>query len=227
MIENNVFITGASGGLGLELAKVFVENNFRVFGTGTNIDKIESAKKSLGSSKFNLFQCDNRDEKTTLKILNLTPKLDIYVNNAGIYLEGLPVDNTCERIQSVINTNLIGSIITTRIVLSKMQSQEGGIIVDINSNVSLISKQKRSVYTAAKKGFDAFMECIQLDYPKIKFVSIYPAGMKTELHSSSGNPRSDYHKFLDPKLVSHEIVKNLLLGESFIQTKQYFERDRI
>lgn len=227
MTQKNVFITGASGGLGLELAKVFVENGFCVYGTGTNVDKIESAKNSLGSSEFHLFLCDNRNEKTTLEILNLTSKIDIYVNNAGIYLEGLAVDNTFEKIESVINANLIGGIITTRLVVSKMEIQENGIIVDINSNVSLIPKPNRSVYTASKKGFDDFIECLKLDYPKLTFVSIYPAGMKTELHFSSGNPRSDYDKFLDPKLVAHEVVENLLLGKPFIQTKQYFERDRI
>lgn len=224
--KKNVFITGTSGGLGLELAKEFVENGFCVFGTGTNLERIESAKKYVATTNFHIFNCNNNNEAETAEILSQIISLDIYINNAGIYLDGIVTNNSIQKIKSVIETNLIGGIISTQLVLAKMEKQGYGIIVDINSNVSLKPKSNRSIYTAAKKGFDDFIDCVKLDYPQLKFVSVYPAGMKTDLHAKSGNPHSDYDLFLDPRVVANQIVQNLLLDSSQIKTKQYFERER-
>lgn len=226
-IENkNVFITGASGGLGLELAREFIKQGLNVFGTGTNLAKIELAKKNIDSDRFKIFQCKNSDSDKTLEILDRMNSVDIFISNAGSYIDGKVVDNSAYRIESVINTNLIGGIITTRLVLEKMQIQGRGVIVDINSNSTLISKPNMSIYTATKKGFDAFIQCSKLDYPLLKFVSVYPAGIQTNLHAASGRQHRDYFLFLDPKIVAKEITDNLLLNDSEIRLKQYFDRNR-
>ena len=128
MEKKVVLITGASGGIGKEIAKMFCENGATVIISGTKTKVLNALANELDNNvkiiDSSLDKINDFEEK--LNSLNLS--VDILVNNAGVTKDGLLIRMKDEDIDSVLNLNLSSMIKLSRIVLKNMMKKRFGRI---------------------------------------------------------------------------------------------------
>jgi NADP-dependent 3-hydroxy acid dehydrogenase YdfG len=214
--NKNIIITGASSGLGLELARQFVQHGANIFGTCNNPDNIKAAVDTINSERFKLVQCDAADVLDSAFFFNSVGKIDILINNAGVYVEGKSTSSNPAIINNIIQTNLVGAINSTNLALPKMLESNIGIIYFVGSSCAIETKENRSIYASSKAGLKSFAEHTRKDYAStnIQIMELYPQGMQTKLFENSGKPRP-----LD-KLMPIEKVATLIL--TTMEYSQYF-----
>lgn len=189
-----VVITGASEGIGKALSLEFAQRGFFVWLVSRNAEKLEPVKEQIIScgGKADFVTCDitSYDEVCVLieEIRKKTDCIDILINNAGLWLEGEIINNSYEQIRSVIETNLIGSILITKALLPVVKVSHHGRIVFINSLAGIEPNGDWPVYTASKYGLRGFVDSMRLalENTGIDVLSIYPGGVGTGFYKNAG-----------------------------------------
>jgi 3-oxoacyl-[acyl-carrier protein] reductase len=121
-------------------------------------------------------------------------RLDILVNNSGVY-EFNPIEQvTEENFHRMFNINVLGALLTTQAALKHMSA--GGSIINIGSGVSRLTPPNSAVYTATKASLDAITGVLsrELGSRKIRVNSINPGVVETEGTRSAGIIGSDFEK---------------------------------
>ena len=161
-----VVITGSARGLGLEMAKCFRGKNFNVVISDIFKKDLESAKKELlkvsGLGDIDYFECDITKENNIIKLINNVKKkygtIDFWINNAGINQPDKMIwDMNYEEIDKIINTDLKGTMIASRLIAKVMIEQNSGSIYNVEghgSNDAIIPGL--SIYGTAKRGLTYF-----------------------------------------------------------------------
>ena len=132
-------ITGASRGLGLELAKVLYKENYKLILVSKNKDKLFELEKIFNSNKIMLLPCD-LSNLSELEDLVLTIKNNIYnmqdfdnpsliINNAGISSYNLFQEENLSSLTSIINTNLLSHMYLTSSFISNLISKKAGLLL--------------------------------------------------------------------------------------------------
>jgi len=215
--DKKVLITGGSEGLGLSLAKVLVEKGCLVNIAARNAGKLKAASDSINSINLKTFLCDVSDFKSVNELATEIGSIDILINNAGIWTEGNVVDNKYEDIQSVINTNLLGTLYVTKAFLPVMIKKNRGFVINVSSTAGLTGRQNFSVYSASKWGVKGFTESLKLDLAKtgIKVIGFYPGGMNTAMYEKAGFSK-DVSKWMNTDEVARYLVYILENSDSFL-----------
>lgn len=190
-MENKVvLITGASRGLGAEMAKQFALNGYKV---AINYNKSKTQAETLVNELNNqgytamCVQADisNASEVNVMikSVIKTFGHIDVLINNAGVCGYNLLIDETENSIQNIINTNLIGTINCTKEYVSHMLSRECGKIINISSVWGLYGASNESIYSASKGGIIAFTKAIakELSYSNINVNCIAPGVVDTEM----------------------------------------------
>jgi len=154
-----VLITGCSSGFGLEIAKYFLERNWKVVATmRTPREGILTPSENLCILPLDVTKPESIDAAITA-----AGPIDVLVNNAGIGLlnavEGVPMDVVHE----IFETNTFGVMAMTRAVLPQFRERRSGVVVNVTSSVTLKSLPLVSVYTASKAAINAFTESLALE----------------------------------------------------------------
>ena len=120
-------------------------------------------------------------------------KLDVLVNNAGVYAFGSLEQLTESELQRQFGTNVFGPLLATQAAL-KLFPDEGGSVINIGSGVSRIAPPQSVIYTATKSALDAITQVLSKDLGarKIRVNSINPGGVETEGVHSAGFLGSDF-----------------------------------
>ena len=125
-------------------------------------------------------------------------KLNILVNNAGIY-QFAPLESVTEKLfHDHFNLNVLGLLLATQEAV-KLIGPEGGSIINIGSGVSTINPPNSSVYTATKAAVDSITGVLakELGPRKIRVNSINPGMIETEGTQSGGFTESDFRKWVE------------------------------
>ncbi len=141
-------IIGASRGIGLSTAELFLKEGAKVIGTYNN-------NKPKGK-KIDYYKLDitNREEVESFveKIIKKYEKIDILVNNAGITADALTRKMSYEQFDAVISTNLVGTFNVTRLIGPHMQENQSGSIINVASIVGVYGNIGQANYAASKSG---------------------------------------------------------------------------
>ena len=179
----NIVITGGSDGLGKTLATYLAgDNNIIILATNEQRLK-EVADQNNCSYKV----CDVRDyatvETTFKEIINDCGKIDVLINNAGLWIQEELDSNDADRIQSVVDVNLLGVINCFKSVIPYMKQNRDGLIININSQAGINHKAERVVYNATKWGVTGFSKSLQDEVAKygIRVTNVMPGMMKTDM----------------------------------------------
>ena len=210
-----ILISGGSDGLGKAIAKKLVPNN-QVVILAHNRTKLEAAAKELGCDFVEAEMTDfNSLQSAVDQTISKYQKIDVLVNNAGIWIEGQLDQNDPSKINEIINVNTTGTIFLTKAILPHFRSQKTGLVINIISQDGLGAKKDRSVYHASKWAITGFTKCLQEDLceEEIKVTAIYPGLIKTNLFQKSGVDR-DLTEALDPAELANVVdyVINLSPG---------------
>lgn len=142
-------ITGASSGIGLASARLFVKNGFKVYGIARGI---------FSYPEFACLNCDVNDAEKMQKImediLSNEGFIDVFVNCAGFGMAGELVNSDLKTLQSLFSTNLTAVAVNTAMVGKIMKKQGFGKIINISSLASIFPVPYQAGYSATKVGVD-------------------------------------------------------------------------
>lgn len=216
ILENKTaIVTGASDGLGREVALKLGEQGVNLALIARNIRKLEEVKKRIKGVKVEIYSCDIKNlseiKLTVKKISEDFKGIDVLLNIAGIWQKKMPVEEIEEQIISdVIATNLTGLINLTRLVIPFLKKQSNAGIINISSMTGVKFPPGQSVYAATKWGVRGFTEVIREDLrgTSVKVSGIYQAGVKTNMFFKTGEKFSEsvYEKFMEPKDLANIII---------------------
>ncbi len=151
-----VLLTGATGGIGEEIAKSFIVQGAFVVMSGTNQEKLEKLSTKLGSSNT-ILPCNLSNESEVEALFEKAEELaggqiDILVCNAGITRDGLILRMKNEDFSQVIDINLKSTFILNRNAIKKMMRRKYGRIINIASVVAQSGNPGQANYVASKSG---------------------------------------------------------------------------
>jgi len=149
----NVIITGASGGIGSEIVKNFINNGYFVIGL-----YFRHKPKLISGAEF--FKCNLANEKeinTTLtSIIKKFKQIDCLVNAAGVSQFKQIQDVTGKDFDKIVNINLKSAILVSKFVAKNMIFNKSGKIINISSMWGNVGASVESVYSASKGAINTF-----------------------------------------------------------------------
>ena len=188
-MNKTALIIGSSTGIGAEVARALYNEGFSVAITYNKSRKeAKRLSKQLGDCPY--FHCDIKDfnemsvlYETAYKELG---RLDAVVNCAGIAYSGLLQQMSEKDIREVIDTDLVGTIFSTRYAASYMVKQHSGTIINISSVWGVRGASCEAVYSAAKGGIISFTKAMakELAPSSIRVNCISPGVIKTGMLDS-------------------------------------------
>ncbi|NTG49097.1 3-oxoacyl-[acyl-carrier-protein] reductase [Agrobacterium rhizogenes] len=156
-------VTGASGGIGEEIARLLHKQGAIVGLHGTRVEKLETLAADLGD-RVKIFPANlsNREEVKALgvKAEEELGGVDILVNNAGITKDGLFVRMSDEDWDSVLEVDLTSVFLLTRELTHPMMRRRYGRIINITSVVGVVGNPGQANYCAAKAGMVGFTKSL-------------------------------------------------------------------
>jgi NAD(P)-dependent dehydrogenase (short-subunit alcohol dehydrogenase family) len=155
------FITGASSGLGRELAELLLQRGDRVAATVRKSDALHDFVAKYGERLW-VATLDVTDGVAVRNAINRAfaelQRIDVVVSNAGYALFGAAEEVGDAQIERQIDTNLLGSIQVARAAIPNLRRQGGGRIIQISSSVGQAAYPTMGVYAATKWGIEGFYE---------------------------------------------------------------------
>lgn len=166
-MDKTVVITGASGGIGSEIARVFAKNGWNVaimyMNSADEAKKLEKELISYGSRTY-CRNCDVRNIKEVEDFFTLAEEnlgvIDALVNNAGVALQKLFCDVTAEEADRIFDINVKGSFNCTKAVLPSMIRRKSGKIVNISSMWGICGASCEVHYSASKAAVIGFTKAL-------------------------------------------------------------------
>jgi 3-oxoacyl-[acyl-carrier protein] reductase len=198
-------VTGASKGIGAGIAKALAAEGASVVvnysSSKEGADRVVQEITAIGGKAIAV-QGDVSKLADIQRLFAETKKaygkLNILVNNAGIY-QFAPLDAVTEDLfHNQFNLNVLGLLLTTREAV-KLFGPEGGSVINIGSGVSTILPPNSSVYSATKAAVDAITGILakELGPRKIRVNSINPGMIETEGVHTAGFADSDFRKWVE------------------------------
>lgn len=179
-----VLITGATSGIGKEMAEVLATNGFKVYGTGRNI------KNATGSENLEYSCMDVRDQesvdKVVKQIIENDGNVDILINSAGVGIAGALEEIPFNDIYNTYETNLFGIIRVTKAVIPHMRKNGGGLIVNVSSIAGRVALPFQSIYSSSKFALECITEALSIELRNfgIKVCMIEPGDYKTNVNQN-------------------------------------------
>lgn len=210
--NKNCFITGATGGLGREIAKQLIQNNCNLFLTARSEQKLKKLKSELDEINTNNYKiiystCDlTKDyqiKKTIKSIRKSLHHVDILVNCAGIFQIKSISQASLEDFDKILAVNIRAPFLFCKEFSLDMMKQKWGRIINIGSSSSYSGFKNGSIYCSSKHAMLGLSRSLfaELKEHNVRIYSVSPGSMKTKMARLSKD--QDYETFLSPA----EVVK--------------------
>lgn len=171
-------ITGGSRGIGKATAKIFTEHGYEVFlPSRQELDLLDTAS------------VDRFIER------NSTESIDTIINNAGINEIGLLEKIPDSQLERMLMTDLISPIRLLRGLIPQLRKSPVGRVVNIGSIWAVVSKEGRSIYSAAKNGMHGITNALALELSDVGILvnTVCPGFTMTELTEKNNTPEQIAH----------------------------------
>ena len=184
--EKMVLITGAAGGIGSAFAKAMIEAGAKVACCDIHQEGLEHLKETLGENAFPFYlNMTERDtfQATVEEIAQITGRIDVLINSAGINKREGFVDVDEETYDRIMDINLKGAFFLTQVVAPYMKAQGAGSIINIGSHNTGAILGGVSVYGASKSALMSLTRSQAVEWAKynIRANCLSPGHIKTEL----------------------------------------------
>ena len=188
-------VTGASSGMGKEIARLYLAEGAVVYGIDLNKERLDVAAKEFSNADFHPLVADISQvevvENILEEIIKSAGRIDVLVNNAGIMDDMLPVGEVSDQLwNKVLAVNLNGPMYLTRKAVKQMLEQGGGNIINIASIGGLYGSRAGAAYTVSKHGLigltknTAFMYALK----GIRCNAICPGAVATNIGETMRSP---------------------------------------
>ena len=171
-----VLITGATGGIGRAICKLFLQNGAELFLTNISQESLEQFADELNAFgkennivvKVHYKSCDLCNANAIVELVKTANSemngLDVVIGNAGMNIDTLTLRMTDEQWQKVLDVNLTANFILSRESAKIMMKQRYGRIINMASIVGLIGNIGQANYSASKGGLIAMTKCFAQEY---------------------------------------------------------------
>ena len=185
-----VFVTGASRGIGKEVALKYAENGYNVvINYASDKTDVKSLKKEFEEKNVETIieKADvtnsNQIEELVKKAIEKFGKIDVLVNNAGITKDNLLMRMSEEEFDKVIEVNLKGTYIVTKAVTKYMMKKRSGSIINLSSVVGVAGNAGQTNYSASKAGIIGFTKSVakELASRNIRANAVAPGFIETDM----------------------------------------------
>jgi len=199
-------VTGASSGMGLGITRALLDRGYRVV---ANSRTISQSRKLKPSANLVLVDGDIGKKETAVKVVDAALKhfdrIDLLVNNAGIYMPKPFTEYTPEDFETMIGTNVAGYFFVTQQVVAQMRKQKSGHIVSISAIVAEqpLAGAPISLPVITKSTLPAFSRALAMEFVAdgIRANTISPGAVDTPMHAND----------------DHEVLKKLSPAGRLIQ----------
>lgn len=186
-------VTGASRGIGREIAKQLARNEIQVIANYNHSEKEAIAlKKELEKENIviDIVKADVSKREEAQKLVQFTlkkyQKIDILINNAGISEYKIFTDETDEDWNRVINTNLYSAFVMSQEVIPNMIHYKNGCIINISSIWGMVGASLEVLYSISKAGMNGMTKALakELGSSNIRVNAIAPGSINTEMNAN-------------------------------------------
>lgn len=199
-------VTGASSGIGREIAQLLAQRGARVFGTARNP---KSAKPVPGVEIVRMDVTDDASVSEAIQgIVQKAGPIEVLVNNAGYGLTGALEETTLKEARDQFETNFFGVLRVTNAVLPRMRQAGYGRIVNISSVVGFIPAPFMGMYTASKHAVEGYTETLDHEVRQfgVRAVLVQPAYTKSNLAQNEKTAQANLEAYAVHRQRMHEVV---------------------
>ncbi|MDM8177829.1 MULTISPECIES: SDR family NAD(P)-dependent oxidoreductase [Olivibacter] len=202
MKKQTIIVTGASSGIGKEVARHFLEKGDHVVINSSTAEKLREIYHELGAGENLAMMAGNvSDRKTGKKLaaiaLDRFGSVDVLINNAGIF-ETKPFLQVDEAyLDRFLNTNLKGTFFTTQAVIPQMLKQRNGVVINIGTPLvnHALGGLPISAQMASKGAIHALTIQLAAEFGKnnIRVNTIAPGTIRTPMHGNKADESATLH----------------------------------
>jgi len=204
-----VLLTGASRGLGRDMALTLAGAGATVLCAGRTVKELEATARAIAKKggKAHVVPLDITDEAAVREqvetLIRRHRRIDVLVNNAGVIHRSNIVDTATEDFRKVIETDLIGQFVLAREVGRHMLTRKYGRIVNISSVMAILGRASVAGYVSAKHGLVGLTKNLAVEYgPHVTANAIAPGYIRTELNVPL-QKNKDFSAMLEQRTASH------------------------
>ena len=231
--NKNCLLTGATGGLGTEIAKTLLDYKCNIFLTSKSSIKLKKLQNELKTKNDNnckiKFQTGDLTKISDIKkIINKIRKefksIDIIINNAGIFQSKPISKSTLEEFQNIFEVNVKAPFIFSKEFSRDMKKNKWGRIINIGSSSSYNGFSEGTMYCASKHALLGLSRSlyVELKKDKIRTMCISPGSIKTNMGKQ--DKKQNYKTFLDPKEVAEHIVYSVNFDKELVSEELRLNR---
>ena len=182
-----VLITGASSGIGKDMARILAKKADELVLVARNVEKLEEIKKELEKdAKIEIISKDLSIEENCKEIHNQVQNVDILINNAGFGDCGNFTKTSLEKDIRMIKTNIIAYHILTKLYLTDMKEKNSGKILNVASIAGFMPGPLMATYYATKnyvvKLSEAIREELKKEHSKVQISILCPGPVETNFN---------------------------------------------
>ncbi len=216
-----VWVTGASSGIGAEIAKQVAERGAKVILSARSEDKLKEVQKGLSNVEAHLILPLDLNESSNFEslveqVLAKYNRIDVLVNNGGLSQRSEVHETPIEVDRRIMEVNYFGNVALTKAVLPVFRKQKSGQFVVISSIAGKFGFFLRSAYSASKHALHGFYESLMLEeeHNNIKVLIACPGKINTPISMSALNAEGKSHGVMDHNqetgMPVNECVRHLL-----------------
>ena len=189
MEQKIILITGTNSGFGWLTAKSCAALGHKIYGTmratnGRNADKVKELVKQPNIEVLDMELTNEKSVTDAVKtILEKEGRLDVVINNAGVYATGIAETFTADDLEKVMDVDVIGVWRIIKAALPQMRKQGEGLIVNISSVAGRFSFPFQAVYNGAKFAVEGLTEGLHYEVRPlgVDVVMVQPGAFPTEV----------------------------------------------
>ncbi|MBE7039161.1 MAG: SDR family oxidoreductase [Ruminococcaceae bacterium] len=218
-------ITGASSGIGRDIARVLSEMGYDIIAVARRIERLEELKKEL-KTNVEIISLDVTNEEECRKLALRASEIDVFINNAGFGVFGDFCSTDLDAELKMIDTNIYGMHILLKLFLKEFKKRDSGYILNVASLAAFFPGPLFGAYYASKayvlRITQSIAEELRQEKSNVKISVLCPGPVKTEFENvakvSFGNETEKIGKniILSSRTVAEYAVKKLFKGKMII-----------
>ena len=185
-------ITGASSGIGRDIARRLGKMGFRLIISGRNLENLKELRREIGEKRVKIITADISDREECFRLYNEASKynIDIIINNAGFGLYGSFSDTSLDRELDMIDVNITSVHILTKLFLRDFRKRNKGYILNVASSAGFLPGPLMATYYASKNYIvrltEAIHEELRAEDSNVYIGAFCPGPVDTNFNQTAG-----------------------------------------